>query len=329
MMNLFKTVAHVVRRRAMQVSVWLAPRAPLRVRRAFFHAVCRPHAVPYRSGVTPIFEAVYFELRTRCNGSCNFCAASVQNDQRKDIQMSRDLFESLVNQLKDINYSGRVCFHVNNDPLIVSSLEDFVIFARQALPQAYLQILSNGRALRNPLGKKLLDAGIDEMTINWYVDDPASALPANLAAFRDDVVTPFLATEAGRNFRFSIHKRSTGEILTNRGGTAPNKRGLKDSNPYGFCVHPFTQMNITADGKVSKCCSDVFFSDVMGDLTKQSLLEVWRGQRFAAVRTQLLDGDRSQIEHCRACDFAGIRTGKRPSWGEQLMLNLASQDEEE
>ncbi|MBI5164782.1 MAG: radical SAM/SPASM domain-containing protein [Magnetospirillum sp.] len=328
MSQFFTTCAHVVRRRALIVGGRALSNAPAAVKRGLFRVVCRRHAAPFAGSTPKLFETVYFELRTRCNGSCGFCTASVQNDTRPDTRMSRELFEALVGQLAALNFSGRVCFHVNNDPLIVPGIEDFVAFARHSLPQAYLQILTNGRALNNALGERLLDAGIDELSINWYAADVDSPLPRNLVAFRDEVITHRQTDTGLRPVSFNIYRRKITEVLTNRGGTAPNKSGLKGSNPFGFCVFPFTQLNVTADGRVSKCCSDVQFADAMGDLTQQSILDVWRGPRFAAVRRALMAGDRSAVVHCRECDFIGIRPGTPPRWSEQLAQRVAKDIED-
>ena len=43
----------------------------------------------------PLFNAVFFEVRTKCNGSCQFCAASVQNEIRKDMSMPIDLYKKV------------------------------------------------------------------------------------------------------------------------------------------------------------------------------------------------------------------------------------------
>jgi radical SAM protein with 4Fe4S-binding SPASM domain len=75
----------------------------------------------------------------------------------------------------------------------------------------------------------------------------------------------------------------------------------------GFCEYPWTQFNITADGRVSKCCADFYFSDPMGDINNDSIMSIWHGERLEKVRRLLLKGNRDAIETCRKCDFYGVR----------------------
>ena len=41
-----------------------------------------------------LFDTVYFEIRTKCNSQCSFCAASIQNETRPDITMDFNLYKS-------------------------------------------------------------------------------------------------------------------------------------------------------------------------------------------------------------------------------------------
>jgi radical SAM protein with 4Fe4S-binding SPASM domain len=57
---------------------------------------------------------------------------------------------------------------------------------------------------------------------------------------------------------------------------------------------------ITWDGKVVPCCFDKDAHHVMGDLSKQSFEEIWRGNAYREFRSSLLRS-RSEIEMCKNC----------------------------
>lgn len=266
----------------------------------------------------PLFNKVYFEVRTRCDGNCEFCAASIQNESRRDIEMPFELYKNVIDQLKQLSYSGGIAYHVNNDPLIFKDLPEFASYARQVLPDAWIQILTNGRALTASKGAKLLEAGINELTINDYNDDLQAPLPKNVQEFRDIVLAnyykpeqigsghkPVLNSEANI-FHFNVFRSPASIVKTSRAGTSPNKR-KPSTSVRGFCEHPFTQFNITADGRVSMCCADLFFSVPMGNVKNESIIEIWHGDQFNKVRKSLLKGDRNTIETCRQCDYYGSR----------------------
>ncbi len=267
----------------------------------------------------PLFNAIYFEVRTRCNNKCSFCAASVQNEKRKDIRMHIELYKKVIRQLKKLNYSGKIAYHVNNDPLIFPNLPRFILIARKNVPNAWIQVLTNGKALSLAKADEMIEAGINELTINYYNDNIKSQLPEIFIKIREVILPKYYHTNQIKSghkinrkkyFRFNIYRRKLNEILTTRAGTSPNKKIIK-KNYLGFCEYPFTQFNITSDGKVSKCCADLFFSDSMGDVNQNDLLDIWYGDKFNNVRNFLLQNNRLAIETCRRCDYFGVKKSVR------------------
>lgn len=78
-------------------------------------------------------------------------------------------------------------------------------------------------------------------------------------------------------------------------GTWQIKNPLKNQ-----CWKMWHSCVITWDGKVVPCCFDKDAKHVMGDLSKQSLKEIWHGEKYGAFRAQLLRG-RSEIDICTNC----------------------------
>lgn len=269
---------------------------------------------------TPLFEAVFFEVITKCNSRCSFCAASLGNDPRELKTMPFDLFRKVIAEMAEMNFTGRVAFHVNNDPLCFNGLEKFVAHARRSLPGCRLQIMTNGIALSPRRGRRLLECGVDEMVVDFYRRRPGEKLYPNLVRFRDQVIPEMYpvrrgkvhhTTDGSRSFRFDIHYRRMTEVRWNRGGSAPNKTAAHRA--AGFCQFPFTQFNITTDGRVSKCCADFRFADVMGDVSRQGVMDVWNSAAFRAARGRLWAGDRQALAICRECDFFGVTNAAIPS----------------
>lgn len=265
----------------------------------------------------PLFDSVFFEVRTRCNGSCSFCAASIRNEIRDDKSMALDFYQKVIEQLKTLDYQGRIAYHVNNDPLLFQPLPEFVNIARKNLPYAWIQILTNGKALTLEKAHVLLKAGINELSVNVYQDSLQSPLPKIFNEIQNGLLPQFfpkshIQTGHGPDpkepgiFRFNIYRRKVNEILNSRAGTAPNKKEPVPL-PRGFCEFPFTQFNISVDGSVSKCCADFYFSEPMGNLNHHSILEIWEGAIFQKVRSSLLQGNRSGMPTCAKCDYLGVR----------------------
>lgn len=76
-------------------------------------------------------------------------------------------------------------------------------------------------------------------------------------------------------------------------------------NDRTVCLRPFKQMYITYNGLVAQCCSDALNKYIMGDINKQSLLEIWYGEPFTRVRDSLL-GNGELNDLCKVCDLERI-----------------------
>jgi len=76
----------------------------------------------------------------------------------------------------------------------------------------------------------------------------------------------------------------------------------------GRCLYPFLHARVSFSGKVYFC---PFIRVEVGDLTKQSLEEVWTGERYVSLRKRLLDERLFPV--CRRCckvELAGERVDK-------------------
>ena len=232
--------------------------------------------------------------------------------------MDFDLYKKTILDLSAINYKGSIAFHVNNEPLLVKNLEDYISFARKNLKNSWINILTNGKSLNPINGKKIIDAGIDELSINIYNDDLKAELPNNIKNFENKVLKKLftknqvLSGHEGKRpqhkfIKYNIFKRLLNEVLMNRAGTSPNKQSNRPPpEDHGFCEYPFQQLNITANGNVSRCCCDLNFEYPMGNIKFQDVKDIWFGSKFTELRKNLLKGDRKNSEICSKCDFYGI-----------------------
>ena len=90
---------------------------------------------------------------------------SIFTDNRDDISMPIELFEKIINELSDRNFGGTIGFYVNNEPLLVKNLNQYISIARKKLKQANLRILTNGLKLNPANGQMLLDCGVNRFQL--------------------------------------------------------------------------------------------------------------------------------------------------------------------
>ena len=202
------------------------------------------------------------------------------------------MFENIVEQLADMDYAGQFTTFSNNEPLLDERIVEFNRYARKRLPRARMHLYTNGTLMTIDKFKELTEV-LDELIIDNYQQELKLIKPCK--EIREYVrLHPEIAKKV------TIVLRKPQEILTSRGGTAPNRRDMEDYSKER-CVLPFKQMIVRPDGKISLCCNDAVGTYTLGDLTKESLLDIWYGPRFQIVRKCLYQG-RENWGNCRYCD---------------------------
>lgn len=240
----------------------------------------------------PLFEFVEIETINRCNGICSFCPVNKKNDPRVETKMSWELFRKIIADLESLDYSGELALFSNNEPLLDERIIELHQYARKRLPKARMHLFTNGTLLTIPKFEALIPC-LDELIIDNYRQDLQLIRPSR-------EIKAYVEEHPELRKKVTIVLRKPDEVLTSRGGDAPNRENLVS---YGdeTCALPFQQLVIRPDGKISLCCNDPLGKCTLGDLTKQSILDVWYGPQFHMVRKCIAEG-RKHWKHCEFCD---------------------------
>lgn len=239
----------------------------------------------------PLFSSIEIETMNRCNGKCTFCPVNHDIDPRKFSRMSEPLFQKIIDELKTLNYRGRLALYSNNEPFLDVRIEDFARYARSALPRAYIYIYTNGTVLNKTRLERILPS-LDYMIIDNYDDNGIIT-----DSIRQLIESCKSNTEFSKKVKISMRKQN--EVLFSRGGNAPNKKIVQPLQMS--CILPFKQIIIRPDGKLSLCSNDALGKYTLGDITTHSLVECWTSMEYMSVRKKIMLG-RSECELCRACD---------------------------
>lgn len=239
-----------------------------------------------------LFHHVEIETINRCNGICSFCPINCLIDSREKKIMPENLFYKIIDELAELDYLGRLALFSNNEPLLDNRIIEFHKYARQKLPNARMHLYTNGTLLNFEKFLALLEV-LDELIIDNYQQDleliPASKMIVEYAEQHPEVKN-----------KVTIVLRKPNEVLTSRGGNAPNRTKV-NIEKHISCIYPFQQMIIRPDGKVSLCCNDSLGKCTLGDVSENKLIDVWYGETYNKVRQSIKEG-RENFEHCKNCD---------------------------
>ena len=249
----------------------------------------------------PMPNVVNIETINRCNSTCAFCTANVHAECRPLAKIDDDLYKSIIDQLADWGYKGHLTLYGNNEPLLDTKIVERHKYAREKLPDSFIFMSTNGLILTIDKVKEVAPY-INQLIINNYsmemkLHDNVQELYDYVKAHPDEF----------KDLDIQIQMRYLQEVLTNRAGSAPNKKATEKIITE-TCLLPFTDMWIMPNGKMGLCCCDNFETTDFGDLTKMSLKEAWGNPQFQAVRKKIAEG-RQNYPFCKHCDFidAGFR----------------------
>jgi len=244
-----------------------------------------------------LFKYIEIETINRCNGKCSFCPVNAAEPQRPYAKMTDELYRKIIGELKDLNFDGRISLHSNNEPFLDERIIDLCQYAKEEVPKALIQLYTNGSLLTKEKVEKIINY-VDELHIDNYSD--AGVVNNNLRAVKE-----FIESNEKAQKVVIFHMRMQNEVLTSRGGQAPNKKNVQGIMDIA-CLYPFKQMVIRPDGKCSLCCSDALGKYTLGDVNVKTLKEIWYSDEYTQIRTKMINNRRKGLMLCANCDVYNL-----------------------
>jgi radical SAM protein with 4Fe4S-binding SPASM domain len=246
---------------------------PFRLRPIYGRLLRLKYLVRYAT--TDFFNDVTIETATACNRRCEYCPNSFSNRAQPEgaITMPTSLYESIIKQLEEIGFKGRISPHGYGEPLLDERLRDLVAYTHRMLPGSKIWIYTNGDFLSPPRYRELVDAGVNRFVVTQHGSEMSPAIRDLFSHLQDhprraDIL--YMKIERGRT------------PLSNRGGLVDPGVRL---NPR--CGDPDNPLVIDAEGYVVICANDYFGRVKLGNVGKDRLLDIWKSRKFKEIRRQL------------------------------------------
>lgn len=295
-----------------------------------------PLDTPYVVQIFPIYK---------CCAKCNYCLFSVPKKDRgfitdKDI-IDFNLFKKCIDDLQQFKNNLKVFRIVGlGEPLLYPKLVEMCDYINQSKKVNTLEIITNGILLNKKLSDKLIDK-VDRLVISLqgitkesYKE--ISNVNLDFNDFVDNIRYFFknkkkthiyikisdisLKNEKDKEKFFDIFGNICDslaieqivplheEIKYSEDILDKNKTqfGLEIKEKIKICAQPFMHFQINPDGKIIPCYS-WSYPEILGDVNKESLYDIWNGEKFNNFRIKMLENTLNFNNICRNCGMIQFR----------------------
>jgi radical SAM protein with 4Fe4S-binding SPASM domain len=266
-------------------------------------------AVQMRDGV-PLPSWIDLSLTELCNRSaghkkaCVFCPR-IDPDfyPNQKLHMPLALARKIADELRALSYEGVVVLCGYGEPLLHPQLAELV----SLFQGIRVEVVTNGDFLTPQRIATLSKAGVNYFVVSMY--DGPEQIEKFTQRFAEAGCSDFLLRD-----RWHTEADDFGLKLTNRGGTVTV--GDQDPVQAGRPCHYLTyQMQVDWNGDVLLCPQDWHKKLKFGNVTGQTLMEIWTGSAMNKRRINLIEGKRCDAP-CNQCNTDGTLHGfnHAPAW---------------
>jgi organic radical activating enzyme len=290
---------------------------------------------PYYRHHFPLPAVIMIENTNCCNARCVMCPRETLT--RKCGFMDFGLFEKIIREVAKTKQQPMVHLHGFGEPLLDNLLPERIRLAK-ALGIQHTYLVTNASLLFAETARKIIDAGLDVMKISFYGTDSTSYgttmrqldFETSLNNIREFLKirkemkkkTPKLIlqylTQETNGAETKAFKSLWGPALDKKAGDCLNVSSLDNFgggrayNRVGekivsVCFYPWSALSILWDGKAVTCCVDYNGVQVLGDLTVQSVSDLWTGPVLSSMRKNFGNRNYSDFPTCLACDWVHRR----------------------
>ncbi len=265
---------------------------------------------------------VALDVSTMCNYKCYFCSHHKMTRAKSFMKFTdaqRILYELYNSGIRRLGING--C----GEPVLNEDVANIIAEAKK-IGFEYVYLTSNGSVGTDTRYREIIDAGVDSIKISINAANPQEyakihGVPESFYAKITQRLNALAKYRTQNNFSTKIYASCVSDdgiedikilqeamplvdeivhykIVSQAGQT--DAELLEGKVARKKCNLPFTRSHITVEGYVNACCADFQNLLVMGDLAKQSFLEIWHGQAYTELREKLLcDGGIGRI--CHGC----------------------------
>jgi len=287
-------------------------------------------------------RTVQIQTIDRCNGACIMCPYTSLIKTPPANLMDDGLYRRILDEIRRAGTVRSVMLMLQNEPLLDRTLPDRVRLARKVLGRRVrIGTVTNGAPLTKAIIDDLATSGIDNVTVSidairedtfrrirhglnfQRVVGNTLSLVGSLGPRRVGVKFLRQRENEGEESAFAGYWRRHGvrAVFTepnNRAGCLESYAAIKKRRPDSWkklvhpalnwlvpaCPLPFSSLSVLWNGRVITCCNDWGPRDALGDLSSQTLDQVWNGERINHYRHLLWTHRAAESLVCAGCSLS-------------------------
>lgn len=274
---------------------------------------------------------ITIELTNRCNVSCTFCHRNKFPMKLGD--MEEELFYKIVDEAA-LHLPVTLVVFLRGESLLYPKLISFIKYAKEK-GLGPIQLASNGLRLNQDMAEALLESEVDFISFSLDTIDKEiyekSRLTGDLDKSMKNVAYfgkrcrerkeqgKFAPTLQVSTIDLDIYRPRQKEFVEYWKQYVDVVRVYYEHDEKGHLVNPkvqeelilnserkpcrkvFTDMIIYWDGQIALCCYDWNEQLDFGDIRKNSLQEIWNGEKYERIRRMHLNNAIEDDVLCKDC----------------------------
>lgn len=304
---------------------------------------------------------VHLEITNTCNLKCKFCSASnddiLKSQGHKRGFMPRKLFERIIDGLSEFPQKAkRLYFHIGGEPLLHKDIIHFLKYAKEKNVAQQMAMFTNGTLLTHELGKQLggyldyIQISVEGMSAEKY--EKVTGKKIDYEKFLDNIKYLYFV----KNSSCQLHAKTIDINLSDEEkekfyndfsgisdlayieklldccpldvmdttmgfGSSTTQEGIPVKEKL-ICAAPFYVMGIYYNGMVSPCACDWRRNVLIGDASKESLVDIWNGRKANSLRRMHAEGKRSDCLACSDCKAIRNQIDDIDEYGKMILQKL-------
>jgi len=280
-------------------------------------------------------QRLWIELSSRCNLECRLCVnkdipSNLKGDM--DLNLYKKIIDEVQGHVYDINL-----FH-RGEPLLHPDIIEIIEYANKKGIKT--RIHTNSTLLSQDLSKKIILAGLDLISLSFdgYTKKTyeKNRVNANYTKSLKNIINflklkkelnskkPFTilqVMEFDEELRSQDFEEQKKQFLDNFYGLPLDKLVIRKPHNWGGlldiegiekidkknsrlipCTFPWYSLTIFFNGEVYLCPQDFDGKILLGDLKKESILDIFNGEEIKKIRNDFKTGKIIEVSPCKDCD---------------------------